>query len=700
MGELVAAVLVLLPLAYVAVALYVALVVVPRNRRPGSATAWIITILFVPALGLLAFAVIGNPRLPLARRLKQRDIDRVIHERVASAELGRDQAPGPPWLDPLVRLNQELGAVPMLAGNSLTIETGYEASILGMARDIGTARHYVHVEFFIFALDDTTRPFFEAMAAAVRRGVTVRVLLDHIGAWTSVGYRQTLAFMDDAGIDYRLMLPVQPWKGRYQRPDLRNHRKLVVVDGTVAWAGSLNLVDSSYNKRKNLRRGRRWRELMVRVRGHAVVAVDGIFATDWFCETDVLLDVGLPEQLAGTHGEDWVQVVPSGPGFDHEINLRMFNEILHGARSRLSITSPYFVPDDSLLYAITSASLRGVAVELFVSYESDQFLVHHAQRSYYEFLLRAGVRIYRYPSPAVLHSKHLSVDDDVAVVGSSNLDIRSFTLNLESSLLIQSRSFVDRLRLVEDEYRSLSRELVLEDWLQRPRRERVVDNLARLDVGAHVTGLPGRAGQVPFEPVEDEVEAEPELVAVRPAAADDLLGDHLDEVRVGVGGQGVTDPGDEVLGALARVERQRGLGEDEAVDVGVDGRERVRGELDGEAAAAQAREDGLVVAQQRRAGGAAGLDEPERPRVRGQGPSGRLGARDHRRAPRVVRAGQVDVAEHPVREAVDERLLAGDVVVQRHRLDPELRADRPHAHARDPTRGRRPARRRRRRGPR
>ena len=154
--------------------------------------------------------------------------------------------------------------------------------------------------------------------------------------------------------------------------------------------------------------------------------------------------------------------------------------LLHAAQERAVVVSPYFVPDESLLLAMRSAAERGLDVQLFVSERGDQALVHHAQRSYYEFLLRAGVRIYRYPSPAVLHSKHLSVDDDVAVVGSSNLDIRSFTLNLESSLLIQSRSFVDRLRLVEDEYRSLSRELVLEDWLQRPRRERVVDNLARL----------------------------------------------------------------------------------------------------------------------------------------------------------------------------------------------------------------------------
>ena len=119
-------------------------------------------------------------------------------------------------------------------------------------------------------------------------------------------------------------------------------------------------------------------------------------------------------------------MIPSGPGFATENNLRAFTTLLYSAQRRLSITSPYFVPDESLLYAITTAAQRGVDVELFVSEAGDQFMVYHAQRSYYEALLRAGVRIYFYPAPAILHSKFFSVDDDVAVIGSSNMDMRSF----------------------------------------------------------------------------------------------------------------------------------------------------------------------------------------------------------------------------------------------------------------------------------
>ena len=148
--------------------------------------------------------------------------------------------------------------------------------------------------------------------------------------------------------------------------------------------------------------------------------------------------------------------------------------------SDLSLTSPYFVPDEPLLYAVTTAARRGVEVELFVSEEGDQFMVYHAQCSYYAALLEAGVRIYLYPAPAVLHSKHFSIDDDVAVIGSSNMDMRSFALNYEVVMMMTGADVVARLSKVQDHYRELSTELTLEDWLQRSRKDTYLDNLMRL----------------------------------------------------------------------------------------------------------------------------------------------------------------------------------------------------------------------------
>lgn len=211
-----------------------------------------------------------------------------------------------------------------------------------------------------------------------------------------------------------------------------------------------------------------------------------VFATDWYSETgERLQDIVSalpppPSDRPGALRDVGVQVVPSGPGFVTENNLRLFNSMLYSAERRLSLTSPYFVPDDSLLYAVTTAAQRGVDVELFVGATADQFMVSHAQRSYYEALLRAGVRIWLYPEPFVLHAKHFTVDDRVAVIGSSNMDMRSFALNYEVVMMMTGSDVVARMSEVQDVYRSLSTELTLDAWVGRSRGQRYLDNLMRL----------------------------------------------------------------------------------------------------------------------------------------------------------------------------------------------------------------------------
>ena len=309
------------------------------------------------------------------------------------------------------------------------------------------------------------------------------MLLDHVASYRVKGYRATLRRLTKMGAEWQLMLPVQPLKGKYQRPDLRNHRKLLVVDGEVGFMGSQNIIDRSYNKRSNIRRGLKWKELVTRVEGPIVSGLDAIFATDWYLETGETPRRDLVEALDDQPGEAQdldCQVVPSGPGYRNENNLKLFLALLYAAKEQIIITSPYFVPDEAMLYAISGATQRGIHVELFVSELGDQALVYHAQRSYYEALLRAGVKIYMYKAPYILHAKHFTIDDDVAVIGSSNMDIRSFELNMEISLLVRGASFVREMRAVEAGYRSDSRELTLDEWMRQPLGSTVLDNLARL----------------------------------------------------------------------------------------------------------------------------------------------------------------------------------------------------------------------------
>jgi len=371
--------------------------------------------------------------------------------------------------------------MPLVGGNSAELYPDSEDAILEMARAIDGSRRFVHVEFYIATLDDTTRPFFDALARAQARGVRVRFLMDH---WASRGYpafKDTLAFLDDAGIEWHLMLPLQPLQGKFQRPDLRNHRKIMVIDGSTAFTGSQNLIDKSYDLKGNIARGLAYKDLFARFEGPVVAGINALFVTDWYSETDeLLLRESDPVHRADRGDALDCQVVPSGPGFDGENNLRLFNALLYSAQKRVSITSPYFVPDDSMLYAITTTAQRGVEVELFVGEIGDHAMTWHAQRSYYEGLLRAGVKIWLYKAPTVLHAKHFTIDDDVAVIGSSNMDMRSFSLNLEISVLVRGERFVDALRGVQDAYRAQSSELDLDEWLGRTRRSQVLDNVARL----------------------------------------------------------------------------------------------------------------------------------------------------------------------------------------------------------------------------
>ncbi len=379
----------------------------------------------------------------------------------------------------MATLNRNLGALPMLPGNRVDLFPDYGRSIKAMTEEVDRATNWVHVEFYITAWDDVTGPFYEALVRAVERGVEVRLLFDHLGSRGIPGYKEFRARLDTTGIDWHPMLTINPFKGEWRRPDLRNHRKILVIDGTVAFTGSLNLIEPGYNKPKNHKDGREWVELVARVEGPVVTALNVLFATDWYSETRTKLTEEI-QALTGVAGSVPAQVIPSGPGFATENNLRAFTTLLYSAQRRISITSPYFVPDESLLYAVTTAAQRGIDVELFVSEAGDQFMVYHAQRSYYEALLRAGVRIFMYPAPYVLHSKFFTVDDDVAVLGSSNLDMRSFGLNYEVSLMIPDPEVVAGVREVEDTYRGLSKELTLEDWLSRSRRSAYADNVMRL----------------------------------------------------------------------------------------------------------------------------------------------------------------------------------------------------------------------------
>jgi cardiolipin synthase len=325
--------------------------------------------------------------------------------------------------------------------------------------------------FYIFADDRATAPVVEALGRAAARGVRCRVLADAIGS--RAGLRTLRPRLAALGVEVREMLPVRLWPWKKARLDLRNHRKIAVLDGRVGYTGSQNLVAAEYKE------GITYQELMVRVTGPVVLDLQYVFAADWFLETSEVLDGEAEFPSPEIAGGVPAQALASGPAFPTQNNQRLIVALVHGAGKRVVLTTPYFIPDEPLLQALQTAVLRGVEVHLVVSEKEDQFFVSLAQKSYYEELLEAGVHLHLYRKN-FLHAKHLSIDDSVALIGSSNLDIRSFALNAEVMLMIYDPGVVAQLAAEQERYYANSRLLTLAAWGQRSFASKVAQNLARL----------------------------------------------------------------------------------------------------------------------------------------------------------------------------------------------------------------------------
>jgi cardiolipin synthase len=456
------------------------LFIVPRNRKPSSATAWLVLIMIFPAIGLIIFLLIGSPKLSKRRRHMQAATNNKIKDLLNnSPNLTKYYIKDiPEKIKAITSLNKNLTFMPLLSGNNIKLFSKYTDFYSKLAKDIDNACSFVHIEFYIISLDEETMPVFEALKRASLRGIKIRVLYDTYGVLKFRNIKKMKDFFNSCGIEYRKILPLgKPGPG-FNRPDLRNHRKIVCIDGSIAYTGSQNLIKKDYFRKDNIY----YKELAVRINGPAAVELNSIFASDWYFETREFLENEILSGMQSTYtaSESLVQILPSGPAYKNDNNLKLFTSLIHSAQERIIIINPYFVPDDSLMTAITSAAQRGVEVIMINSEVMDQKIVGHAQRSYYEELLNAGVKIYLYEYPVLLHSKSISVDNEIAVIGSSNLDIRSFQLNMEVTVVIYDKETLRQLNRVEKDYLDKSNRLTLKTWQKRPLRSILLDNLARL----------------------------------------------------------------------------------------------------------------------------------------------------------------------------------------------------------------------------
>ncbi len=467
---------------YVLVLITLGFVLLQRRREPAAMLAWILALLLLPGLGLVLYWLLDSARL---RRKSSRRRRRVAHllarfqdwaERQGLG--GAEAAPAdlPPDLTPIAQIGQRLAGVPVTAGNEVTILEEANETYAALEAAIRSARHHVHLEYYIWRADETGRHFADLLIERARAGVECRLLLDAVGSWTL--RPAFLRPLRQAGVRVAFFLPLWPLTaGRRLSVHLRNHRKIAVVDGQVAFTGSQNIGDEYRGRRKALSP---WFDTHLRVHGPAAAFLQETFAEDWFLATRESLDREAYFPVPDRRGTSLVQIVPSGPDHSVSVLAQVVFAAFAAARQSIRMATPYFVPDPTVRMALASACFRGVKVRIVVPSRSDSRLVLWAGRSYYPELLEHGVEIYEYDG-GVLHSKLVTVDERWAMLGSANMDVRSFRLNFEITALLYDAATARHLNATIDRFCAGARPVRARDvWRNRSLPRRLGEGAARL----------------------------------------------------------------------------------------------------------------------------------------------------------------------------------------------------------------------------
>jgi cardiolipin synthase len=453
------------------------LVLVRKGRRPTVAMAWILAVLALPVAGVVAYFLVGESRFGRRRAARHarilREVDRPeVHAhpdpraRTPQTDAGSMQ---------LMQMAESVSHGPALAGNSLELSGDSASNIDSMARDIDAASGHVHLLTYIFLLDGAGKRIAQSLLAAARRGVAVRLLVDAVGSKDFLR-SELRRKLEAGGVQVAAALPVSLVRLAFARLDIRNHRKLLVVDGTIAWMGSQNIAEASFAPKA---RYAPWVDCMVRVRGPLVRELQLVFVEDWYMEREQDLDAVLRITPEVDPGGVVAQAVATGPNFGNEAMTTLLQASFQLAREEIVLTTPYYVPDLPMQASLVVAARRGVRVHLVVPRRNDSWLVQRASRAFYEDLLTSGVRIHEFTG-GLLHAKTLVIDRGVGIVTSANLDRRSFEINFEMGVLVHDAGFAARLRALQASYIERSEPVELARWNERPLGRRLLESLAGL----------------------------------------------------------------------------------------------------------------------------------------------------------------------------------------------------------------------------
>ncbi len=436
------------------------------HREAASRMAWVTVIAVTPVAGMLAYALFGEANIGRRRLERLQQAERKLPPpEVVGVGAAPDPAPGmAPRFAQLFRVGTSISGFMPVGGNSARLLKDSDSGIDALVADIDAAERQVHLLFYIWLPDNNGRKVAEALKRAAARGVICRAMADGLGSRLMIKSDQWQA-MRAAGVKLARALPitlspVQPLRGRI---DMRNHRKIVVIDNRVTYCGSQNCADPAFRIKAKYAP---WVDILLRFEGPIVRQQQQLFAQDWMAHVDEDISDLLREPLPQAPEGFAAQVIGTGPTVRYSAMPEMFEALMYGARRELVITTPYYVPDEPIQAALCASARRGVITTIVFPARNDSLIVAAASRSYYGELLDSGVRIFEYQG-GLLHAKTLTMDGEVTLIGSANIDRRSFDLNFENNILVFDERLTAEVRARQDRYIASSREVdgdVVANW--------------------------------------------------------------------------------------------------------------------------------------------------------------------------------------------------------------------------------------------
>jgi cardiolipin synthase len=452
-------------------------ILIRPHRDPASRIAWMVVVAVLPVLGMLAYLFLGETNIGRARVER---LNRVLEHMppFPSQQQGVDSAPSsaiPESYRHIFQLGRSISGFDPVDGNTARLMPDSNATIDAMVADIDAARDHVHLLFYIWLPDHNGLKVAEALKRAAARGVTCRAMADDLGSRTMIRSEHWQA-MRAAGVRVAAGLPLghlllRPFLGRI---DLRNHRKIVVIDDRITYCGSQNCADPEFLVKAKFAP---WVDAVMRFEGPIARQNQFLFASDWMTYVDENLDDLLRKPLpAPILGGVPAQVIGTGPTVRYSAMPEMFETLMYAARREVVVTTPYFVPDDSLQNALCTTAYRGVDTTIVFPARNDSWIVGAASRSYYADLLAAGVRIHEYEG-GLLHTKSVTVDGEITLIGSANMDRRSFELNYENNILFHDTALTRVMRERQRTYIARSHPVTKEAVAAWPMSRRLWNNL-------------------------------------------------------------------------------------------------------------------------------------------------------------------------------------------------------------------------------